>query len=137
VKLNNYGDIDATGYHDKAKWAIYKPKTGQVEYGDLPADVPRSDRLADGFGAEITPFYPANDVDVAYCGKLHDWWQEIEEKRRIDRGDFHQLEGVESAYQPPAYQPPSGRKHLLICEAKPESYFNCTVEVSLQFDIDI
>ncbi|KAJ6618805.1 hypothetical protein B0H10DRAFT_2028043 [Mycena sp. CBHHK59/15] len=127
IKTSIFGDVKGVGYHDTMQWAVYKPTTGNVEHGDL-TDVPKSERLGDGFGALVSPFFKAIDIHSAYCLQLDDWWRGVEEKRRVEMGTIHQIGGG-SLRGPPRLQ----RQHRLIADTSPTSepngYFDCTVEV--------
>jgi hypothetical protein len=124
--MTNYDTVVAVGYHDSLKWAVYDPTDGKVGHGDL-GKAPEYDFLNNGYGARITPFYPATDDDLTYCVALSDWWRGVAEKRHAALGTIHQIGDDNSTVSSRA----SRRKHQLISETKLDEYFDCTVRVSV------
>lgn len=121
--------MNGVGYADRLQWAVYSPGDGKVSHGDLKG-IPLSEGLAGGFlGQRYTPFFHPTEMEIKYCLKLFDWWQEVERQRQGLLDETHQVQVLSRAQ----------REHRLISEAgpyvPPHGYFNCTVEVTFYFII--
>ncbi|KAJ7685524.1 hypothetical protein DFH06DRAFT_1289373 [Mycena polygramma] len=125
IKTTTYGDnVVGNGYHDKLQWAVYDPTTGQIGHGDL-GGAPESERLADGYGANFTPFYTGTEDDLIYCKALDEWWHGVSEKRLAAMGTIHQIGDQPSATLSRAPR----RRHKLIEDTEIDEYFDCTIKV--------
>ncbi|KAJ6472195.1 hypothetical protein C8R47DRAFT_1146825 [Mycena vitilis] len=122
MKTSVHGDnLVGTGFHDRLKWAVYDPMTGQIGHGNL-GGAPKSERLDAGHGASFTPFYTGTRADLNYCKALDEWWRQVSEKRLAAMGTIHQIGGNISIGHPK-------RKHQLISETQLDTFFDCTVRV--------
>ncbi|KAJ7256501.1 hypothetical protein B0H12DRAFT_511554 [Mycena haematopus] len=123
IKTSRNGDVVASGFSDKFKWAVYDRTKGQINHGSL-GSAPESEALAESYGRVFTPLYHATDAELTYCMALDEWWRAVEAKRLAALGTVHQIE----AGTPFASSRP-GRKHQLISETNIGEYFDCTVRV--------
>ncbi|KIJ69117.1 hypothetical protein HYDPIDRAFT_105685 [Hydnomerulius pinastri MD-312] len=123
-EFNN--DIQATGFSDKLRWAVYDPATHGVRPPNK-GDAPDKEKLDDGMGYEYSPYWEPNPngAELQYCRQMTGWWRALQERR---------AENVTSV----RCVGPSIKVHRLISEASPElppkGFFNCTVEILRKFD---
>ncbi|KAF9246398.1 hypothetical protein BU15DRAFT_39557 [Melanogaster broomeanus] len=127
LKINEFnGDLRATGFSDKLRWAVYDPATHGIR-PPAKGNVPDKEILDDGLGYEFSPYWePIKDsVELQYCCRIVEWWKTLQENRPQDVTTV-QCSG------------PARKQHLLVSEASPDrppkGFFDCTVEVLQKFD---
>lgn len=111
------GDLRATGFGDKLRWAVYDAEKYRIR-SPIKGDAAEREGINKITRYGFSPYLePSEDgVEVQYCRQVVKWWKAVQGLNR-------------QSLRPP----PIRREHLLISEASPnrapQGFFDCTVEV--------
>ncbi|KAL1720128.1 hypothetical protein EV715DRAFT_197716 [Schizophyllum commune] len=131
-------DRQNIGYGNRLQWAIYDPDTRSMTHGAIGDQVAQSAILKGEF-VSFSPFWHADEQEAQYCAYLHQWWQEMKQKKNqedqagLASGRIVQIETPVS--NPIQRQYHTGRPLLRIADlsferCNSQRYFDCTVEVN-------